>query len=149
MTTLGGSGGNTAPPARPRDQMRAPIGGMNTQGPRTAGSPGRLAWKLYPQYAECRRGGGEAHAPAVSCRRGSLAEGYRRHGCREADLVPDGPLGAVSDVRRSLLWGSVSNVEMPTPMALICKALFPSISTFETPPPFNVGCQAALGGVLA
>src|SRR5215475_9516645 len=30
--------------------------------------------------------------------------------------------------------GSVSKVEMPTPMALICKALFPSISTFETPP---------------
>jgi hypothetical protein len=30
--------------------------------------------------------------------------------------------------------GSVSNVEMTTPMALICKALFPSISTFETPP---------------
>src|SRR6266487_1034454 len=30
--------------------------------------------------------------------------------------------------------GSVSKVEMTTPMALICKALFPSISTFETPP---------------
>jgi hypothetical protein len=32
------------------------------------------------------------------------------------------------------LFGSVSKVEMTTPMALICKALFPSISTFETPP---------------
>ena len=31
--------------------------------------------------------------------------------------------------------GSVSKVEMMTPMALIYKALFPSISTFETPPP--------------
>jgi hypothetical protein len=30
--------------------------------------------------------------------------------------------------------GSVSKVEMTTPMALICKLLFPSISTFETPP---------------
>jgi transposase len=32
--------------------------------------------------------------------------------------------------------GSVSKVEMTTPIALICKALFPSISTFETPPHF-------------
>ena len=30
--------------------------------------------------------------------------------------------------------GSVSKVEMATPMVLICKGLFPSISTFETPP---------------
>ena len=30
--------------------------------------------------------------------------------------------------------GSVSKVEMATPMALICKVLFPTISTFETPP---------------
>ena len=30
--------------------------------------------------------------------------------------------------------GRVSNVEMTTPMALICQALFPFISTFETPP---------------
>src|SRR5712691_11397838 len=30
--------------------------------------------------------------------------------------------------------GSVSKVEMATPIALICKVLFPSISTFETPP---------------
>jgi hypothetical protein len=30
--------------------------------------------------------------------------------------------------------GNVSNVEMKTWMALIYKALFPSISTFETPP---------------
>src|SRR4029453_14154133 len=29
--------------------------------------------------------------------------------------------------------GSVSQVEMTTPMALICKAVFPSLSTFETP----------------
>jgi hypothetical protein len=29
--------------------------------------------------------------------------------------------------------GSVSKVEMATPMALIYKMLFPSISTFETP----------------
>jgi len=33
--------------------------------------------------------------------------------------------------------GSVSNVEMETPMGLIYKALFPSISTFETPPIFG------------
>src|SRR5215467_12978460 len=33
--------------------------------------------------------------------------------------------------------GSVSNVEMATPIALICKALFPSISTFETLPIFS------------
>jgi hypothetical protein len=32
------------------------------------------------------------------------------------------------------LEGSVSKVEMVTPMALIYKVLFPSISTFETPP---------------
>ena len=31
-------------------------------------------------------------------------------------------------------YGSVSKVEMTAPMALIDKALFPSISTFETPP---------------
>jgi transposase len=30
--------------------------------------------------------------------------------------------------------GSVSKVEMTTPIALTCKVLFPSISTFETPP---------------
>ena len=30
--------------------------------------------------------------------------------------------------------GSVSKVEMVTPMALIYKVFFPSISTFETPP---------------
>jgi hypothetical protein len=30
--------------------------------------------------------------------------------------------------------GSVSKVEMATPMALIYKVLFPYISTFETPP---------------
>ena len=32
--------------------------------------------------------------------------------------------------------GSVSKVEMTTLIALICKVLFPSISTFETPPFF-------------
>ena len=31
-------------------------------------------------------------------------------------------------------FGSVSKVEIVTPMALIYKVLFPSISTFETPP---------------
>src|SRR4029453_16956428 len=42
------------------------------------------------------------------------------------------PQGGASDRFR----GSVSKVEMTTPMALICKVLFPStISTFETPPP--------------
>jgi hypothetical protein len=34
----------------------------------------------------------------------------------------------------TLIRGSVSKVEMKTWMALIYKALFPSISTFETPP---------------
>src|SRR5215510_3778281 len=44
--------------------------------------------------------------------------------------------------------GSVSNVEMMTPRALICKALFLSISTFETLPcsraencPWHTGCS--------
>src|SRR6266702_3745115 len=38
--------------------------------------------------------------------------------------------------------GSVSKVEMATPMALIYKVLFPSISTFETPPFFPItGCE--------
>src|SRR5215468_1028506 len=32
------------------------------------------------------------------------------------------------------LEGSVSKVEMATPMGLLYKALFPSLSTFETPP---------------
>jgi hypothetical protein len=32
------------------------------------------------------------------------------------------------------LGGSVSKVELVTPMALIYKLFFPSISTFETPP---------------
>ena len=36
-----------------------------------------------------------------------------------------------------LLMGSVSKVEMATPMDLIYKVLFPSISTFETPPFIN------------
>src|SRR6266851_7291186 len=42
-------------------------------------------------------------------------------------------LGHLLDGRDALV-GSVSKVEMTTPMTLICKALFPSISTFETPP---------------
>jgi hypothetical protein len=37
--------------------------------------------------------------------------------------------------------GSVSKVEMMTPIDLIYKVLFPSISTFETPPVFgSTGC---------
>ena len=40
--------------------------------------------------------------------------------------------GEVREQNRS---GSVSKVEMMTPMALIYMMLFPSISTFETPPP--------------
>jgi hypothetical protein len=39
--------------------------------------------------------------------------------------------GEVREQNRS---GSVSKVEMMTPMALIYMMLFPSISTFETPP---------------
>jgi len=35
---------------------------------------------------------------------------------------------------REAPFGSVSKVEMATPMALTYKVLFPSISTFETPP---------------
>src|SRR5215475_7795326 len=31
---------------------------------------------------------------------------------------------------------------MITPITLICKALFPSISTFEIPPNFEFSCQA-------
>jgi len=42
-------------------------------------------------------------------------------------------VGALVSVTVSFI-GSISKVEMTTPMALICKALFPSISTFETPP---------------
>ena len=34
--------------------------------------------------------------------------------------------------------GSVSKVEIATPMDLIYKVLFPSISTFETPPPLSL-----------
>jgi hypothetical protein len=34
--------------------------------------------------------------------------------------------------------GSVSNVEIATPIGLIYKVLFPSISTFETPPTLSV-----------
>jgi hypothetical protein len=35
-------------------------------------------------------------------------------------------------------------VEMTTPIALICKALFPSISTFETPPRCEtIKCKSA------
>ena len=45
--------------------------------------------------------------------------------------------------------GSVSKVEMTTPMALICKALFPSISTFETPPVREVGDGLSLAGASA
>jgi len=44
------------------------------------------------------------------------------------------PVAEMGEQRRGVLLGSVSNVEMTTPMALICKALFPSISTFETLP---------------
>ena len=45
--------------------------------------------------------------------------------------------------------GSVSNVEMTTPMALICQALFPFISTFETPPSFPIGAtNSKLGAML-
>jgi hypothetical protein len=33
-----------------------------------------------------------------------------------------------------MIFGSVSKVEIATPMDLIYKVLFPSISTFETPP---------------
>src|SRR5262245_60076490 len=33
-----------------------------------------------------------------------------------------------------IIVGSVSKVEMATPMGLLYKALFPSLSTFETPP---------------
>ena len=40
------------------------------------------------------------------------------------------------DVVEHGIVGSVSKVEMVTPMALIYKVLFPSISTFETPPIF-------------
>ena len=49
--------------------------------------------------------------------------------------------GEVREQNRS---GSVSKVEMMTPMALIYMMLFPSISTFETPPP----CSHAQDGLL-
>ena len=39
--------------------------------------------------------------------------------------------------------GRVSKVEMTTPMALICKVLFPSISAFETPPTTFLACGGA------
>jgi hypothetical protein len=41
---------------------------------------------------------------------------------------------ATSFLQQHLPQGSVSNVEMVAPMALICKVFFPSISTFETLP---------------
>src|SRR5215510_7675849 len=37
--------------------------------------------------------------------------------------------------------GSVSKVEMATPMALIYMVLFPSVSAFETPPLFACHCD--------
>jgi hypothetical protein len=40
----------------------------------------------------------------------------------------------MSMLRFSAHGGSVSKVEIATPMALIYKGLFSSISTFETPP---------------
>jgi hypothetical protein len=43
-------------------------------------------------------------------------------------------LSADAYKRMVVVAGSVSKVEMATPMALIYKMLFPSISTFETPP---------------
>ena len=55
-----------------------------------------------------------------------------------------GGLRAVGPVTRSSNGGSVSKVEMVTPMGLIYKALFPSISTFETPPLTESQPQGAL-----
>src|SRR5262245_17786211 len=40
----------------------------------------------------------------------------------------------ISGIFSSSMVGSVSKVETATLMALICKMLFPSMSTFETPP---------------
>ena len=42
-----------------------------------------------------------------------------------------------------LVPGSVSKVEMATPMGLLYKALFPSLSTFETPPGGPLRCENA------
>src|SRR5215217_2137094 len=69
---------------------------------------------------------------------------YPRRRCfKPVDLLPSRSQGEPSThVREAMLiqvlhcpyCGSVSKVEMVTPMSLIYKVLFPSISTFETPP---------------
>ena len=38
----------------------------------------------------------------------------------------------------------MSNVEMSTPIDLICKVLFPSLSTFDTPPDRNTNTGNAI-----
>src|SRR4029453_14784127 len=45
--------------------------------------------------------------------------------------------------------GRVLKVEITTPIALICKWLFPSISTFETPPARDLSPAARAGGLCA
>jgi hypothetical protein len=42
--------------------------------------------------------------------------------------------------------GSVSKVEMATPMALIYIVLFPSVSTFETPPSVEISSVILFSG---
>jgi hypothetical protein len=62
---------------------------------------------------------------------------------RHSPLLFAGPVDDVAQMRFNgspapgvfYFYGSVSNVEMVTPMTLIYKVLFSSISTFETPPP--------------
>ena len=68
--------------------------------------------------------GGSGLTWATEGWRGPLQRGPVRLGPYPVERPPhNGPLD-----------GSVSKVEMATPMALIYKVLFPSISTFETPP---------------
>ena len=50
--------------------------------------------------------------------------------CMALDNIQSPPTQVRGDQRA----GSVSDVDMRTPMPLIYKALFSSISTFETPP---------------
>src|SRR5438876_689819 len=61
------------------------------------------------------------------------------HTVRRRTHSPEHPCGSITASVRGCprgvaLIGSVSNVEIETPMALIYKALSPSLSTFETLP---------------
>jgi transposase-like protein len=95
-----------------------------------------------------RRGTQRYLCQNTACATGSFLLVYRNRGClpEVKHTIIDMTLNAsgIRDTARVLristdtvlseLKGSVSKVEMTSPMALIDKVFFPSISTFETPP---------------